>query len=98
VEFHYRDVDRNVLILRAAGGIDGANAHEFLSELSRLIEGGVRKMVVDCPGLGYLSSPGVALLVRLHRRHRAVGGEVTLAALPGPAFRLLSARGACRDG
>jgi len=39
VEFYYRGVDRDVLILRADGGIDATNAHASLSELSRLIEG-----------------------------------------------------------
>jgi hypothetical protein len=39
MEFHYRGVDRDVLILRADAGIDAAYAHAFLSELSRPIEG-----------------------------------------------------------
>ena len=89
LEFYYRGVDRDVLILRADGGIDATNAHEFLSELSRLIEGGIRKMIVDCSGLEHISSSGVATLVRLHRRLWAVGGQVKLAALTGPVFRLL---------
>jgi anti-sigma B factor antagonist len=89
MEFYYRGVDKDVLILRADGGIDATNAHEFLTELSRLIEGGIRRLIVDCSGLGHISSSGIALLFRLHRRLLAAGGHVKLAAVPGPVFRLL---------
>jgi anti-sigma B factor antagonist len=89
MEFYYRDTDRDVLILRADGGIDSHNAQEFLSQLQRLIEAGARKLLVDCSGLGYLSSFGITTLIRLHKRMAERGGHVKLAAVKSPLFRLL---------
>jgi anti-sigma B factor antagonist len=89
VEFFYHDVDRDVLILKADGGIDSVNAEEVVAELTRLVESGIRKLVVDCSRLGYISSAGVAVLLRLHKRLWAAGGHAKVAAAQGPVFRLL---------
>jgi len=89
MEFYYRDTDRDVLILRADGGLDSHNAQEFLSQLQRLIEAGARKLLVDCSGLGYLSSFGITTLIRLHKRMAERNGSVKLAAVQSPLFRLL---------
>jgi anti-sigma B factor antagonist len=89
MEFYYRDTDRDVLILRADGGIDSHNAQEFLSHLQRLIEAGARKLLVDCSRLGYISSFGITTLIRLHKRMAERGGHVKLAAVQSPLFRLL---------
>jgi anti-anti-sigma factor len=89
MEFYYRDTDRDVLILRADGGIDSHNAQEFLSQLQRLIESGARKLLVDCSRLGYISSFGITTLIRLHKRMAERGGHVKLAAVQSPLFRLL---------
>src|ERR1044072_8607224 len=64
LDFYYRDTDRDVLILRADGGIDSHNAQEFLSQLQRLIEAGARKVLADCSRLGYLSRFGINTLLR----------------------------------
>jgi anti-sigma B factor antagonist len=89
MEFYYRDTDRDVLILRADGGIDSYNIQEFLNELQRLIEAGAQNLVVDCSGLGYISSFGITTFIRLHKRMAERGGNVKLAAVRTPLFRLL---------
>jgi len=89
MEFYYRDTDRDVLILRADGGIDGQNAQEFLNQLQRLLEAGATNLVVDCSALGYVSSIGITTLIRLHKRMAERGGHVRLAAVQSPLFRLL---------
>jgi anti-sigma B factor antagonist len=89
MEFYYRDTERDVLILRADGGLDSHNAQEFLNQLQRLIEGGARKLVVDCGKLGYISSFGITTFIRLHKRMAECGGSVKLAAVQSPLFRLL---------
>ncbi len=89
MEFYYHDVDRDVLILKADGGIDSTNAEQVVADLTRLVEAGVRKLVVDCTGLGYISSAGVGVLVRLHKKLWTVGGHAKVASVRGPVFRLL---------
>ena len=89
MEFYYDDVERDVLILKADGGIDSTNAEEFVAELTRLVESGIRKLVLDCTGLGYISSAGVGVLVRMHKKLWTVGGDAKVASVQGPVFRLL---------
>ena len=89
MEFYYHSVDRDVLIVRADGGIDSHNANQFLESLGAIIDGGVGKVIVDCRALRYISSFGVGVLVRLHKKLAQRGGHVKLAEVNGMAFRVL---------
>jgi anti-anti-sigma factor len=83
VELYYHGVDRDVLILSADGGLNATTAEQLVAQLKRLVEAGATKLIVDCTRLEYLSSYGVAMLVRMHKRLREHGGDVRLAAVRG---------------
>ncbi len=89
MELYYHDTDRDVLILSADGGIDSTNAEELVSELGKLVDAGARKLIVDCSRLGFISSYGIAVLVRLHKKLTDRGGDVKLAALESRVARLI---------
>lgn len=89
MEFYYHDVDRDVLILCADGGLDAHNAEQFVGELRTLIDSGARKLLVDCTRLQFISSYGIGVLVRLHKRLAERGGHVKLASVGGRILRLL---------
>ncbi len=89
MELYYHDTDRDVLILSADGGIDSTNAEELVSELGKLVDAGARKLIVDCSRLGFISSYGIAVLVRLHKKLAERGGDVKLAALESRVARLI---------
>jgi anti-sigma B factor antagonist len=89
MEFYYHDVDTDVLILKADGGLNAANAGQFVDDLEKLIESGIRKLIVDCSRLEYISSTGLATLMRLHKRLWEKGGHAKLAALGGVVVRIL---------
>ena len=76
MEFYYHGVDQDVLILSADGGLDSSNAEQFVDELETLVESGIRKLIVDCGRLHYISSYGVGVLVRLHNKLATRGGTV----------------------
>ena len=90
MELYYRDTDRDVLILSADGGIDSMSAEELISELGKLVDAGARKLIVDCSRLGFISSYGIAVLVRLHKKLAERGGDVKLAALESRVARLIA--------
>lgn len=94
MELYYHDTDRDVLILSADGGIDSTNADEFVTKLAKLVEAGARKLVIDCSRLVYISSYGIAVLVRLHKKLAERGGDVKLAALESRVARLIDLSGA----
>jgi anti-sigma B factor antagonist len=81
VDFYYNEVDRDVLILRADGGINADNAGQFVADLEKLVDAGLTKIIVDCSGLDHISSYGIGVLLRLHKRLARHGGDVKLAAV-----------------
>ncbi|HSF20158.1 MAG TPA: STAS domain-containing protein [Vicinamibacteria bacterium] len=93
MELYYHHVDKDVLVLSADGGLDSANAESFVDELGRLVEAGARKLIVDCSRLGFISSYGIAVLVRLHKKLAIRGGDVKLAAMDSTVARLIDTMG-----
>jgi len=79
MEFYYHEIDNDVLILAADGGIDKHTSREFVDQILELINGGVKKIIIDCSKLTYISSWGLGVLLRLHKRAKSAGGEVKIA-------------------
>jgi anti-sigma B factor antagonist len=90
VEFYYHDMDDGLLVLKADGGLNSQTADEFVAKLERLIEAGLRRIIVDCSALDYISSLGIGVLVRLHKRLAAEGGDVKLAGIKSKVIQILS--------
>jgi len=89
MEFYYRGTDKDILILSADGGLNSHNADQFVSELQTLVEAGARKLIVDCTKLSYVSSYGVGILIRLHKKLAEAGGEIKIAAVDSPIIKVL---------
>jgi anti-sigma B factor antagonist len=89
MEFYYKDVEKDVLILSADGGLNADNADEFVRELETLVESGIRKLVVDCTKLSYISSYGISILVRLRGKLAKRGGDIKLASVQNSIVTLL---------
>lgn len=90
MEFRTDEIDDDVLILAADGGLSSDTAEQFVKQIERLVDAGLRKMIVDCSGLDYVSSMGLSVLVRLHRRMKKHGGEVKIAGIRGMPAQVLS--------
>ncbi|MCY2953787.1 MAG: STAS domain-containing protein [Planctomycetota bacterium] len=90
MEFYYHETEKDVLILSADGGLNAATAEKFVSELERLIEAGNRKIIVDCSALDYISSYGISVLLRLHKKLQRHGGDVRLASVKGMLVKTFS--------
>ena len=90
MEFYYHETEKDVLILAADGGLNAGTADQFVAELERLIDAGVTKIIVDCSALDYISSYGLGVLVRLHRRLSQRGGDIKLAGINSMVVKLLS--------
>ena len=89
MEFYYRGTDKDILILSADGGLNSKNADQFVEELQTLVEAGARKLIVDCTRLSYISSYGVGILIRLHKKLAESGGEVKIASVDSPIIKVL---------
>ena len=80
MEFYFHEIDKSVMILAADGGLNGDTARPFVEQLETLVDAGVNKIIVDCTHLDFISSFGIGLLVRLHKRLAQHGGDVKVAA------------------
>jgi anti-anti-sigma factor len=79
MEFYYHDVQENVMVISADGGLNRQTADQFTDSIITLIEAGLRNIIVDCEKLTYISSIGVSVLLRLRKRAAKAGGEVKIA-------------------
>lgn len=90
MELYYSEVDDDILIIRADGGLNSENANKFVDELVTLIEDGQTKIVVDCTRLDYISSHGLGVLVGLHAKLAKRGGDVKLACVKSFVEKMLT--------
>ena len=54
-----------------------------MTDIENLVGAGLRKVIVDCTKLTYISSYGLAVLIRLHKQMKEHGGDVKLCAIGG---------------
>jgi anti-anti-sigma factor len=90
MEFYYHDIDRDLIVLSADGGLNADTADAFVQQLESLVDAGVTKIIVDCTRLDYISSYGVGVLLRLHKKLRKHGGNVKVAAAKSMVLRAMT--------
>ena len=90
MEFYYHELDHSVLILSADGGLNSDTATEFVSQLESLVDAGVTQIIVDCTNLTFISSYGIGVLVRLHKKLAKHGGDVKIAAVPSLVLQAIN--------
>ena len=89
MEIYYDEVDSEVLVVKADGGLNARTADGFVTDLEKLVDAGLRKIIVDCSSLNYISSYGLGILVRLHGRLARHGGDVKIASVKGVIVEVL---------
>jgi anti-sigma B factor antagonist len=89
VELAVGEIDGDVLVIRADGGLNQATAGQISEQVSALVAGGVRHVIVDCASLSVLSSTGIGVLLMLHARMKKEGGDVRLCGLRGFVVQVL---------
>jgi anti-sigma B factor antagonist len=65
-------------VLVVSGELDVYEAPAFRSELFSIIDEGHPRVVVDCSGMAFIDSAGLAALVDAHRRVAANDGQLVL--------------------
>jgi anti-sigma B factor antagonist len=90
MEFFYHELDRDTLILSADGGLNAETAGELVGQLGSLVDAGLTRIIVDCTRLEFISSYGVGVLVRLHRKLAKKGGDVKIACVHSAVLTALT--------
>src|SRR3954470_2280819 len=86
------DVAEVVLI----GSLDSSWSPYLSDRLDEVVRTGVREVRVDMSGVSYLSSNGIALLVRYHRQMRQIGGSFRIVADSEAIANVLNLTGVAR--
>lgn len=73
----------DISVLKVDGKLDCLTVPEVRPEIDKFVERDVKKVILDASGIELLDSSGVAVIVSLFKRLRAVGGDVRIAALVG---------------
>jgi anti-anti-sigma factor len=89
MEFYFSEIERDVLIITADGGLNAQTADQFVDDLASVINAGATKIIVDCSKLQFISSYGLGVLVRVHTKLARRGGDVKIAAVQGPIQQVL---------
>ena len=67
-------------MISADGGLNADTADSFVRQLESLVDAGLTKLIIDCSKLEFISSYGVGVLLRLHKKLKKHGGDVKIAA------------------
>ncbi len=71
--------DRIIIIkLDLKGSIDNNNSAEFDYLISTLINGGVKRIIIDINDLQYIDSTGIGLLILLTKKLRKENGQIAI--------------------
>jgi anti-sigma B factor antagonist len=89
MEFYYHEVEQDVLIVSADGGLNKDTIGEFIDNIAGLIDAGLSKIIIDCSKLTFISSAELGALLRVHKRMKERGGDVKLAGLSGPVVGVI---------
>ncbi|MHC4128871.1 MAG: STAS domain-containing protein [Planctomycetota bacterium] len=89
MEFHYDDVQGNILIIKADGDLNSQTADALVESTGKLIDAGLHSIIIDCSELDNISSYGLGVLVRLHKRMDEKIGDVKIAAVKGLVANIL---------
>jgi stage II sporulation protein AA (anti-sigma F factor antagonist) len=83
-----------VLTITLAGELDHHRAKALLQDLDQQLDEVLpRQITVDCSGLTFMDSSGIAILLRLWRRMEELGGSVQVTGLPEQPGRVFHAAG-----
>lgn len=83
------EIDGDIFVLQADGGLDRSNATAFLNDLDSLVKSGMSRLIIDCSTLHTITSDGFAALLRASHRARRVGGDVKIAGPKGMVAQAL---------
>lgn len=86
--------NHRALTISLAGEIDHHRAKAVMQDIEQEIDEVLpRELLVDCRGITFMDSSGIAVLLRLWRRMEELGGSIRITNLPPQPARVLGAAG-----
>lgn len=89
METYAQEIDGDLLILSADGGINRGTAAQLIESVGKLVDAGVRRIIIDFSKVDLITSTGISTLLLLNRSMRNRGADVKLAGLRGMVAQVL---------
>jgi anti-sigma B factor antagonist len=90
MEIHHRPCGvEGVSLLAVDGGLDHSNKDRFVETMDQVLAEGTLRAVLDLERLTYVSSWGLAALVKVHHHWATRGGRIVFANLHSAVATLL---------
>ena len=86
---HYDETDKDLLVIESEGQLDETLAMDFIRDLYERIEKGLRKIIVDCSSMDFISSLDLSVLARLRSKVVMKGGELKFCGVSGRVGEVL---------
>jgi len=67
-------------VVGVQGRLDAITSPDFEKKLISIVDGGCRKLVVDCSALDYISSAGLRVFLAIAKRLKNLQGSMVVAA------------------
>ena len=78
------DDEGGAICFKLSGSLDASSCDYLYSVLEERVDGGCKRLILDCQSLEFISSMGLGMLLRIHARLSKRGGDVKLARVHGP--------------
>lgn len=86
--------ESRVVTALVTGEVDHHAAKILMAELARQVDAALpREVRLDLGGVSFMDSSGIAVVLRIWKRMRQLGGSVTLWNVPAQAGKVLKAAG-----
>ena len=89
MEFRYDDVQGDILIIKADGGLNAKTADKAVDSIGKLVDAGLHSIIIDCSELDHISRYGLSVLMRLNRRMDEKVGDVKIASVKSAVVNAL---------
>ena len=83
----------NVMVVMAAGRLDGSTSGAFAERIEPLIVGAQPRLLIDFSGIDFVSSAGLRVVLTLLKKVKAANGAFALCAVQAPVLEVLDISG-----
>ena len=90
IDFDFETTKKGTLVVRIRGFLDHESNEYFFDCVKEQVGNGHKHIVINCEGLGHLTSVGLGAMVRARARTAKAGGTIYLARVDAKIMQVFS--------
>lgn len=89
IDFTSQPMSHSTIVIQVNGKFEEPDRKYFFDCIRDFIDSGFKNVIIECHGLGYLNSSGLASLLAARKRVRSKGGRIFLTHLDSTLAEIL---------